>query len=773
MKTTNRIKLVGIFLTITCAISSFSQTEKFEDKTLSPYFFIQNEKSSIDQMPLKSTIAFVNISGVIADVKVQQVYKNEGLSVLEAIYVFPASTRAAVYGMKMIIGERTIEAKIEDKEKAREQYEEAKNNGQSASLLEQQRPNVFQMNVANILPGDEILVELSYTEMLIPDDGIYEFVYPTVVGPRYSNTPEDIASTSENWISNPYTKEGEVPYYEFDINVNLLAGIPVNDVICNTHDVKIDFLGSNQASVKLNGENKLQGNRDFILKYKLQGNQIESGLLLYEGEKENFFLAMIQPPENIKPEIIPPREYVFIVDVSGSMSGFPLDVSKELLKELIGNLKSTDKFNVLLFAGSSNLFSSQSVEANTSNIQKAIKFLDRERGGGGTELMSALRKALNLKGTENFARTFVIVTDGYVSVEKEAYDLIRENLGNANFFTFGIGSSVNRYIIEGMAHVGKGSPFIATNLTEAKSQAKKFRKYISNPVMTNIDIAFSNFDVYNVEPLDIPDVFSNRPVILFGKYKNKPIGSINLTGTSGDKILKMNLKIENFKPSKKNSALKYLWAREKIRLLDDYTNLAYNEDHADEITSLGMKYNLLTAYTSFIAIDSEIRNENGEIISVKQPLPLPEGVSNLAIGSNYMGSRGIGKPCKGSSTGLDEISLECVGMVVNEDEAIQYTTAKKSPEYNGGSKALKNFIKQHLKYPEEAQSKNIEGTVFIEITVTSEGTIEKLTIKRGVHEMLEQEALRVIMLTSGKWIPANQNGIPTKSVIVIPVKFKI
>ncbi len=458
------------------SIGGYSQSETSDDKTLSPYFFVLSDHPGTDQLPLKSTSAEVNIAGVIADVKVTQVYKNSGISTLEAIYIFPASTRAAVNGMKMTIGERTIEAKIEKKDKARQDYEAAKQAGKSASLLEQQRPNVFQMNVANILPGDEIIVELNYTELLIPEEGIYEFVYPTVVGPRYSSTPESLASASELWVSNPYTKEGELPFYTFDLDVNLNAGLPVSDVVCTSHQVDINFLGKDKVEVSLKEDEKFGGNRDFILNYKLKGNQIQSGLLLYEGKDENFFLAMIQPPKLIKPEMIPPREYVFIMDVSGSMNGFPIEVSKSLLKDLIGNLRTSDKFNVILFAGGSELMSGISLEANAANIQKAIDFIDKQQGGGGTELLPALKRALALNGTENYSRTFIIATDGYVTVEKEAFDLIRQNLGTANFFTFGIGTSVNRYILEGMAHVGKGLPFIATSQSEATKICRGIQK---------------------------------------------------------------------------------------------------------------------------------------------------------------------------------------------------------------------------------------------------------------------------------------------------------
>ena len=215
------------------SLFAFSQ-DKTEDKTLSPYFFVKSENAELDQLPLKSTSADVNITGVIANVKITQIYENKGKVALEAIYIFPSSTRAAVYDMKMTIGERIIQAKIEEKVKARADYEKAKSEGKSASLLEQQRPNVFQMNVANIMPNDIIKVELFYTELLIPEDNIYEFVYPTVVGPRYSNQKESQVAENENWVKNPYTKEREKAMYDFDIQMKILAGMTITPVKPNS-----------------------------------------------------------------------------------------------------------------------------------------------------------------------------------------------------------------------------------------------------------------------------------------------------------------------------------------------------------------------------------------------------------------------------------------------------------------------------------------------------------------------------------------------------------
>ncbi len=635
---TNRITamflLIGAFMLFVSA--AYAGNGEGTDKTLSPYFFIKSDDPETDRLPLKSTSAKVNIAGVIADVIVTQVYKNEGRKPLEAIYVFPASTKAAVYAMKMTIGERVIVADIRKRDDARKAYEQAKQDGKSASLLEQQRPNVFQMNVANILPGDVITVELKYTELLVPDRGMYEFAYPTVVGPRYSNRPAEGAPASEKWISNPFLRQGELPTYNFDISIRLAAGLPIKEIACSSHKVNIDYDGPNNAAVRLDSAEKSGGNRDFTLRYRLSGGKIESGLLLFEGEDENFFLLMLQPQKRVSESQIPPREYIFIVDVSGSMHGFPLDISKKLLKDLIGKLRTYDLFNILLFSGGSSLMAEQSLPATADNIQKAIYLIEHQQGGGGTELLPALKKALSLPKSEGFSRNVIIATDGYVSVEKEAFDLIRNSLGKANMFPFGIGSSVNRFLIEGMARAGMGEPFIITKPEEAQKEAERLRMLIQKPVLTGIGMEHEQFDIYDVEPPGIPDVFAERPVIVFGKWRGKAHGKIIFTGFAGNEHFRHVVDVGSVKPLATNGALRYLWARHRIAHLSDYNILSPDDKRISEVTDLGLKYNLLTEYTSFVAIDSEVRLKNGQATTVSQPLPLPQGVSDLAVGGKGM-----------------------------------------------------------------------------------------------------------------------------------------
>jgi len=600
------------------------------DRTLSPYFFVKGADSTLDQLPLKATSARVAIAGVIADVKVTQVYRNTGTKAIEAIYVFPGSTRSAVYGMTMTIGERVLNAQIKERGQARADYELAKQQGRSASLLEQQRPNVFQMNVANILPGDEIRVELCYTELLVPTEGTYAFVYPTVVGPRYAGRPGTESSTGEPWVANPYTHAGEKPATTFDLEVQLSAGLPIQRMSCDTHRTSIAYDGRAEATLKLDPSEAQGGNRDVIVKYQLAGGAVQSGLLLDQGKDENTFLLMAQPPKRVTPKDLPPREFVFIMDVSGSQMGFPIEVSKVLMKEMIQGLRPQDLFNVMVFEGSSALWSPASQHATPENAQAALAFVRAQNGGGGTELGSAMRKALGLPRVPGISRTFVVSTDGYISADGQVFDIIRKNLGSANLFTFGIGSSVNRHLIEGMAHAGQGEAFVITRPEQAAAEAEKFRAYVSSPVLTNLKLTTSGFQVQDLEPIQLPDVLADRPVICLGKWTGGAKGTITLSGVSGAGPWSQAFEVGKV-TGRDHGALRQLWARQRIQMLSDYDQFGQDPDRKAEVTRLGLSYHLLTAYTSFVAVDTQVRQTGGST-TVTQPLPMPEGVSDAAVG---------------------------------------------------------------------------------------------------------------------------------------------
>jgi Ca-activated chloride channel family protein len=374
------------------------------------------------------------------------------------------------------------------------------------------------------------------------------------------------------------------------------------------------------------------GNRDFILDYRLAGVEIQSGLLVYESTKENFFLLTVQPPARVAVADIPPREYIFVLDVSGSMHGFPLDTAKEVIRNLIGNLKPSDTFNVILFSGGSRVLSPASLPANASNIARALSVIDRENGGGGTELEAALRKAVQMPRSDFVSRSIIVVTDGYIAEERGAFTLIDKNLNNTNFFAFGIGSSVNRYLVEGVARAGQGEPFIVTTPDDASVVGDRFRRYIESPVLTNIKVSYQGFDAYDVEPEAQADLFAERPVVVFGKWRGAKAGRIEVSGRTASGTFTKGFDVRDSATRPEHAALPQLWARTRIARLSDFNFKSDDAESVREVTSLGLTYSLLTRYTSFIAVLEEVRNATGQAKDVNQPLPMPAGVSDLAVG---------------------------------------------------------------------------------------------------------------------------------------------
>jgi Ca-activated chloride channel family protein len=620
--------LLALAVALTPVVAQEQEKEP-EDKTLAPFFVVKGDPN-VDHLPLKDTRVDISVSGVIADVKVRQIYRNEGSRPINASYVFPASTRAAVYAMRMQLGNEIIVARIKEREKAKQEFEQAKQEGKSASLLEQERPNVFSMSLANIMPQEQVEIELRYTELLVPTENVYEVVFPTVVGPRYQS-PQDKNKKQDGFVESPYLHEGQQPPSELHISTRIAAGLPIYDLSCPSHQIFPQWQNG-VAQLTLDDSKPFEGNRDFIVRYRLAGDQIASGLLLFQGGDENFFLYMAQPPQRVAAEALPPREYIFVVDVSGSMDGFPLNTSKRLLRNLIGKLRPTDLFNVVLFAGDSTVLSPQSLPANQANIAKAIGLIEQQRGAGGTELLPAVQQAMSLPRQEGISRSLLLITDGFVGGEQGVFDHIKANLNRCNVFAFGIGTSVNRYLIEGVARAGMAEPFIVTEEAEADRVADKFREYVESPVLTDIQVRTIGFDIYDVNPVKFPDLLAQRPIVLFGKWRGPATGKFELTGKSGQGLYTTQFDVASSQPDEANSALRYLWARSRIAELSDYGGYQVEDENAKEITALGLQYNLLTRYTSFIAVREVVTNPTGSAEDVKQASPLPLRVSDLAVG---------------------------------------------------------------------------------------------------------------------------------------------
>lgn len=609
-----------------------SQEEAEEQEIRSPYFYVETADPEVDRLPLKDTSVKVGLNGVIADIYVVQTYANEGKNPISADYIFPASTKVTIHGMKMQVGNQIVTAVIEETEEAEEEYEEAKEEGKTASLLEEKEANVFSMSVSNIMPGDEISIELHYTELITPEEGKFQFVFPTVVGPRYVSPALDEYGTREVWADIPYLKEGTEPADTYSIEVSLSAGVPITSLSSSSHEIDIAWNENTNAVVTLADPAEYAGNRDFILDYSLQGEELASGLLLDTDGKENFFMLTLQPPKRVEVDKRLPMDYIFVLDISGSMYGYPMETAKTLISNLVSGLSDEDSFNLVLFADDVWLMSPKSLPGTEANIERALKLIDEQEGGGGTELAPALEDALKVPAVEERSRSVVIITDGYIYGEDEIFDLIEENAREADFFPFGIGTTVNRNLIEGIAESGQGEPFVVTDEDQAEETAERFRTYISSPVLTDIEVSFEDFDAYDVEPVILPTLFAQKPIILLGKYRGEAAGTVTVTGENADGPYTGTLELSEANVSTESGSIPYLWARKRIARLTDYGTNSEDPEAKEEVTRLGLDYSMVTPYTSFIAVLDVVRNPEGESTDVDQALPLPLEVSNFSVG---------------------------------------------------------------------------------------------------------------------------------------------
>jgi Ca-activated chloride channel family protein len=614
---------LAAMLLLSCAVNASAAAA---DAHSAPYFSV-NGTDGVERLPLLQTTATVDIVGPIADVTLKQTFENRGSAKIEATYVFPASDRGAVSALTMRIGERVVQARIQERGAAKQTYEAAKQTGHTAALLEQHDPGTFVMNLANILPGDRIDVELHYTELLVPTDGIYELELANTFGvERYTRRGDASVAT-------PRSDAPEVTDYSFAINVRVMAGVPIASIESPSHHVVIDKPTSAEADVRLADDEVKASTRDFVLRYSLAGGEISNGLSLFPGPKENFFLLLTQPPRSPAAASVAAREYIFILDVSGSMSGQPMDAAKAMMHTLLSTLLPHDRFNLVLFAGSSDVLSKQgSLAVGEDTIGRAMSMIDDAKASGGTELIAALEAAYALPHANGMSRSIVIVTDGGISAGGDAARLIRSHLDEANLFAFGVGAGADRPVMRRLARAGLGEPFVAEDADKGMVEIKRFRKYVEQPLLTHVGAKFNGFDAYDVIPERLPDLFAQRPIVLIGKYRGPARGEIVLTGTTTAGPYSSVIDVAGASSGDRNSPLRALWARERIADELDANAEGSADAAKDELVKLSLDYDVLTPYTAFVAVSEEQRTDASEPVKVNQPTPLRASMSGYSGG---------------------------------------------------------------------------------------------------------------------------------------------
>ena len=591
--------------------------------------------------PLKRTEVKAKIAGNISRVEVVQQFENPFNEPLEAVYVFPLPDEAAVDDMEIKIADRTIKANIKRRDEALEIYAKARQQGRTAGLLEQERDNIFTQSLANIKPGEKIEVTIRYTESLKFSGGDYEFVFPMVVGPRYISGNATDADRIKPPVLPPGTRSG----HNIGVSVEIDAGIPISDVRSTSHQISTDRSG-NIVRIQLAKSDTIP-NKDLILRYRVAGENTQATVLTQADGRGGHFAAYLIPALNYKTTQIVPKDVVFLMDTSGSQQGEPLVKSKELMRRFIQGLNPEDTFTIIDFANTAKALSANPLANTAENRQSAINYIEKLQANGGTELLNGLQTVMNFPAsTTDRLRSIVLITDGYIGNENQVLALVQRSLKPGNrLYSFGVGGSVNRFLLNRLAEVGRGTSQVIRQDESAVEAAEKFFRQINDPVLTNIQVSWEGAgekpEIYPIAP---PDLFASQPLVLFGRKGDRASGKLRIRGTqAGGKSYEQILPV-NFSQSVSvrqresnlaatntdfgNPAIAQLWGRSRIKDLMNQMFGSETKSLVESVTNTALTYRLLSEYTAFVAVSEEVRVEpDGTRRRVQVPVELPQGVS--------------------------------------------------------------------------------------------------------------------------------------------------
>jgi Ca-activated chloride channel homolog len=787
------------------------------------------------ECPLKHTDVKAEVSGQLARVTVTQEFHNPFREKIEAVYVFPLSQSAAVDDMTMVVGDRTVKGKIKRREEAQAIYEAARDAGQTAGLLDQERPNIFTQSVANIAPGAEVKITISYVEFLKYEAGTYEFVFPMVVGPRYIPgrptgkrgggwAPDTNKVPDASRITPRVAPKGMRAGHDISIEVKLDAGVPIDGLKSTLHEVDLARTDNHRAVVRLKDQATIP-NKDFILKLDVAGKAVSDAVMTHRGAQGGFFTLILQPPERVTAADVTPKELVFVLDTSGSMSGFPIEKAKETMKLALDNLYPEDTFNLITFSGDTHVLFPQPVRATRENLQLAQRFLASRQGSGGTEMMDAIRAALAPSDEQDHVRIVCFMTDGEVGNDMEIISEIQKH-PNARVFAFGIGSSPNRFLLDKMSEQGRGEVEYVTLEDDGSAAARRFHERVRNPLLTDIEIDWAGLPVADVYPKRLPDLFSVKPLILTGRYTSSAQGVIRLRGNLAGQNFAKEIPVELPESQTEHDSMATLWARTRIDDLmsQDYAGIQNDDPQPDvreAITQLGLEYRLLTQFTSFVAVEETIVTDGGQPRRIEAPVEMPEGMSHEGVfgeeNDQLFGQRSknnsfnrLDLQARLSKLPATRRKTAAGGRVYSmhapkQVEAVAVTPPRPSPTpppiqqaplgvpsttppppppskgvppqlalspkkltVSGGVLQGKATKKVQPAYPPIAKSANVKGAVQIQVTISETGEVMSAQAISG-HPLLREAALQAAK--QWRFKPTEISGEPVNAQGIISFNF--
>jgi Ca-activated chloride channel family protein len=585
-------------------------------------------------MPLEHTSVNARIDGYIASVRVQQQYHNPFEQTIEAVYVFPLPHDAAVSDFIMTVGERRIRGVIRDREEARQIYEEARAQGYAAALLQQERPNIFTQKVANIEPGRSIDIDITYFNTLAYEDGAYSFVFPMVVGPRF-NPPysaEGVGAVgrgetgaSDQSTEVEYLRPGERSGHDIVLAVDINAGVPLESLSSPTHVIEVHQETGSTAQVKLAASDRIP-NRDFVLRFRVAGETLKSALLTHEDDDGGYFTLMLHPPDVSAREPRRPLEMVFVLDCSGSMSGEPMEQAKRAARRALRRLGPDDTFQIIRFSSNASQLGPEPIAATPDSIERGLEYLRRLRGSGGTMMIEGVKAALDFPHDPARLRYVCFLTDGFIGNEAEIVRAIDQRLGASRVFSVGIGGSVNRHLIDRMASAGRGASTVLLPGDATTQIMDAFFDRAARPLLTDLELDFGGAAVHGVSPHRLPDLFAGRPVLVTGRYEGPRPARVIVSGSGAEGVRSYEV-APGDTADEPIPALACIWARQQIRSLDQAEMVTGDEAIGPRIRDLALRHGLVSAYTSFIAVDARTRADDPVVRRIPVAVPVPEGVT--------------------------------------------------------------------------------------------------------------------------------------------------
>lgn len=575
---------------------------------------------------LKHTEVNARIAGDVARVEVEQTFQNPFKRPLEAVYVFPLPEEAAVDAMEIRIGKRVIKADIKKREEAKRIYEDARNQGKTAALLEQERDNVFTQSVANIKPGEAIHVTIRYTSALKFESGDYEFVFPMVVGPRY--IPADGRVSDPGRITPPTLKPGVRSGQDIAVNVEIESATPITNVRSYSHRILTDP-DDGAMKVRLAPTDTIP-NKDLILRYRASADRTRAGVLTQKDKRGGHFALHLTPAVQYRANEVVPRDLVFLIDTSGSQSGDAIEKSKVLMKRFIQGLNPQDTFNIVDFANSTSRLSDHPLANTKANREKALAYVKALEADGGTELMNGIREISSLPpARDGRLRSFVLMTDGLIGDDRQVIGEVERSLKRGQrLYTFGVGSGTNRFLVERLAEVGRGTCRVVGPNEPDEDVAATFFGQINQPVLRDIAVEWQGAGgaplIYPTRPRDL---FAGQPLVVYGRKSDGQTGTLKVTGYTADN----KLYSESFKVAFEaggNPAIAQLWGRQRLKAITSRIWGEPNKADVQAATDTALAYSLLSDYTAFVAVSEEERvDKHGKKIRVDVPVEMPEGMT--------------------------------------------------------------------------------------------------------------------------------------------------